>query len=118
MMIRLIARGTVEAGDREQFATLVHELVERVRTNEAGNTLAYDFYLTDDDADNCVVHECYTDISALAAHVQNIGANAGKLAKLFKTGRLEVYGAAPQPLVSQLERIAPVSHFPNLAAGL
>lgn len=64
MMIRAIARFSVNDGEAAEFEKLVAAAVAQTRTEDGVEE--YSFYFS---GNECVVHETYRDSTALATHV-------------------------------------------------
>jgi len=86
------AKFKIHPGKVEEFKALAARCVEIVREREPG-TLFYEWFMNDA-ASACVALDCYADLDAVMAHVENIGPLMRQMLAISDR-YLEIYGADP-----------------------
>jgi quinol monooxygenase YgiN len=86
------AKFSIHPGKATQFRRLSQRAVDIVREREPG-TLFYEWFMNADETE-CVAIDCYVDLDAVMAHVQNIGPIMRELMTISDR-QLEIYGADP-----------------------
>ncbi|RJG08277.1 antibiotic biosynthesis monooxygenase [Massilia cavernae] len=95
-----IARFTIEPGKLDEFRSLAAHCMAGVEASEPG-TIGYEWFL-DRDGRHCVTLDVYRDAAALRAHMANTGPTMEKILRIVKS-EVELYGAMPAEMVSQLK---------------
>jgi len=90
--IRVTALLRVADGMLEAFKEFCSTLVEKVREDEVGNTITYNFYLDESDSAICLVQEVFVDAKAFSKHGDNMSAMGQTHEHLFRVERLDICG--------------------------
>jgi quinol monooxygenase YgiN len=72
-----------------KFVGLVKAIVEE---KEQGRSLAYDYYISDHDPLQCMIHEVYADEVAFATHMGNIAEVSAANTGLFSVEAVQICG--------------------------
>ena len=97
-MVSLHPYFKAKAGKLEQIKALMADFVGRTATEN--DRLFYDFTLN---GDEIFCREAYTGAAGALAHLDNVSALLGEMAKLADLERLEIHGPA-----AELEKLKPL----------
>jgi len=86
------AKFKIHPGKIAEFKDLARQASSIVNANEPG-TLVYEWFLNADETE-CVALDCYVDIDALKAHIQNIGSIMRQIMTIADR-YVEIYGDNP-----------------------
>jgi quinol monooxygenase YgiN len=101
----------LQPGCREQFETLVPEMIEATRANEPG-CLAYQFFVNEDGT-IIQAYERYVDSDAALAHMAGFGDKfATRFMELVKPRSFTVLGAPADQLMEAIGPIGAAVHRP------
>jgi Antibiotic biosynthesis monooxygenase len=101
----------VDPGRFEELKTLMTELVEATRKNEAG--MLDNHWAISDDRQVCHIYERFQDSVAVMTHMQWFGPNFGeRFMKILKPTRLVIYGTPSVEVKNAMAEFNPIYMAP------
>ena len=101
----------VDPGRFEELKTLMAELVEATRKNEAG--MLDNHWAISDDRQVCHIYERFQDSAAVMTHLQWFGPNFGeRFMKILKPTRFVIYGTPSAEVKDAVAGFNPVYMAP------
>ena len=101
--IRAVAEVSILAGKIGEFKKLAAQIMAKVEADEP-NTISYDYFLSSDESQCCVV-QSYKDSEAVLAHLSSIAGLAGPFHAVAPMTGLMIFGSPSAELRQALEPI-------------